>query len=185
MLTDFQIQDLAQKMDIPLESVSFKDELPGKLKFNRAYIINLENEFDAEGRPNEGSHWTCFEVVKDNDGKVMPIYFDSFGVGPPLAVSAAVEAFCGKKLPHCEKDVQSIMSSCCGFFCLAFLHWINSSQFRSGHVYADTAAFLGMFDDLGVVVSHLKNEFILKNFFRSADPATRIPVELTNTITNS
>ena len=185
MLTDFQIQDLAQKMDIPLESVSFKDELPGKLKFNRAYVINLENQFDAEGLPNEGSHWCAFEVVKDQDGKIQPIYFDPFGVGPPLAVSDAVFAFCGKKLPHCEKDIQSIMSSCCGWFCLAFLHWINSSQFRSGHVYADTAAFLGMFDDLGVVVSHLKNEYILKHFFRSADPEKRIPVELTNTITNS
>ena len=53
MLTDSQILDLAQKMDIPLESVSFKDELPAKLKFNRAYIINLENEFDAEGLPNQ------------------------------------------------------------------------------------------------------------------------------------
>ena len=185
MLTDAQIVELAGKMGIPLESVSFKDELPGKLKFNRAYVVNLENEYDAEGLPNQGSHWTCFEIVKDNDGKIQPIYFDSFGVGPPLAVSDAVFAFCGRKLPHCEKDIQSIMSSCCGWFCLAFLHWINSSQFRSGHCYADTASFLAMFDDLGVVVSHLKNEFILKHFFRSSDTAKRIPVELTNAITNS
>jgi hypothetical protein len=40
-----------------------------------------------------------------------------------------------------------------------------------------------MFDDLSVVTSHLKNEFILKHFFRSDDAAKRIPVELTNTIT--
>jgi len=184
MLTDVQLIDLAQKMSIPLESVSFKDELP-KLKYNRSYIINLEDELDNEGLPNQGSHWTCFEIVKDKDGKVMPIYFDSFGVGPPLAVSEAVEKFCGKKLPFCEKDIQSIMASCCGFYCLAFLHWINASQFRSGHLYADVASFLGMYDDLSVVVSHLKNEYILKHFFRSDDAAKRIPIELTNTITNS
>ena len=95
MLTDVQIQELAVKMHIPLECVSFKDELPSKLKYNRGYIINMEDQLDAEGLPNDGSHWTCFQIVKDIDGKVMPIYFDSFGVGPPRAVSEAVEKFCG------------------------------------------------------------------------------------------
>ena len=56
MLTDVQLIDLAEKMHIPLESVSFKDELP-KLKYNMSHIINLEDELDNEGLPNNGSHW--------------------------------------------------------------------------------------------------------------------------------
>ena len=35
-----------------------------------------------------------------------------------------------------------------------------------------------MFDDLNKSTDHLKNEFILKHFFRSKDPAKRTPVEI-------
>ena len=36
MLTDGQLESMAERMRIPLESVTFKDDLP-KLKYNRAY----------------------------------------------------------------------------------------------------------------------------------------------------
>ena len=64
MLTDIQIKDLAKRMDIPLERVCFKDQLLQKpLKYNRSYIINMDNELDEDGKPNEGSHW--YKVVKN------------------------------------------------------------------------------------------------------------------------
>jgi hypothetical protein len=62
MLTDIQIKELAKKMNIPLERVCFKDELLEKpLKYNVSYIVNMENEFDDEGNPNDGSHWVCLQ----------------------------------------------------------------------------------------------------------------------------
>jgi hypothetical protein len=53
------------------------------------------------------------------------------------------------------------------------LHFINASQYKSGHLYTDAGTFTDMFDDLNKSTNHLKNEYILKHFFRSSDPEER------------
>ena len=176
MLSDSQIETLAGRMGIPLEGVYFKDDLPKELKFNRSYIINMMDEFNDDGQQNPGSHWCAFQISKDKAG-VLPCYFDPFGVGPPLAVSTAVERFCGKKLPFTSKNIQSLMAECCGYFCLAWLHFINSPK-CAGHIYADTETFLDNFDDLNTSINYKKNEFCLKCFFRSDDPTKRTDIDL-------
>jgi hypothetical protein len=178
MLTDVQLEDLAGRMGCKLECVSFKDQLPKELKYNKGYIINMEAELDDKGQPNDGSHWVAFQIEKGTDGVIRPMYLDSFGLGPPTEVSEKVEKFCGKKLPYNSKDIQSIMSSCCGWYCLAWLHWINASQYRTGHIYSDSESFLDMFLDLNVSNEYKQNEYILKTFFRSADEAKRLPVDI-------
>ena len=51
MLNNFQIIELAEKMNIPLEGVYFKDEIDmSDLKVGKSYVINLENEFDDDGK---------------------------------------------------------------------------------------------------------------------------------------
>ena len=90
-LTDTQLKYLAQKMGFDLADVCFKDELPHKIKTNTAYIINLENEFDEDGEPNQGTHWCCFQVNKYPSGKIEPIYFDPYGMPPPEIVRETVE----------------------------------------------------------------------------------------------
>jgi hypothetical protein len=168
-LSDIQIWDLAKRMDVPLVFCGFKDELKEeKLQYNKSYIINMENRFNEDGKPNTGSHYTCFQVNKFPNGKIAGLYFDSFGQPPPQIV----EEFAGK-LPYCDKDIQSLMNSACGWYCLAFLHFINASPHREGHIYLDAATFTDMFDDLNKSVDHLKNEYILKHFFRSNDPEHR------------
>ena len=174
-LTDTQIFDLAKRMKIPLVFCGFKDELlENKLQYNKSYIINMENEFDEDGERNSGSHYTCFQVNKYANGKTQGLYFDSFGIAPPQVV----EDFIGNKLPYSTKDIQSLMNSACGWYCLAFLHFINSSESRTGDLYTDGGQFTDLFDDLAVSKDHLKNEFILKHFFRSEDESKRTPVEL-------
>jgi len=174
-LTDTQIWDLAKRMDVPLVFVGFKDELKDeKLQYNKSYIINMENEFDEDGQRNTGSHYTCFQVNKYPNGKKAGLYFDSFGMPPPQVV----EDFVGTKLPYATKDIQSLMNSACGWYCLAFLHFINSSEHRTKDLYTDAGAFTDMFDDLNKSTDHLKNEWILKHFFRSKDETKRRPVEV-------
>jgi len=183
MLTDQQLISMAEHMNIPLECVSFKNELPTPLKFNKSYIINMQDELDERGQPNEGSHWCAFQIQKDLAGDIRPIYFDPFGVGPPLEVSKAVEKFCNKKLPYTSKDVQNLMSFCCGWYSLAICHWWNSPRYSCGNIYVDTDNFLDMFLDLNVSTEWKQNEFILKHFFRSDDPAERLPIEISEDIT--
>jgi hypothetical protein len=174
-LSDTEIFDLAKRMDIPLVFCGFKDELlENKLKYNCGYIINMEDEFDEDGQRNSGSHYTCFQVNKYPNGKTLGLYFDSFGMPPPQVV----EEFVGCKLPYATKDIQSLMNSACGWYCLAFLHFINSSESRSGDLYTDAGQFTDLFDDLNISKDHLKNEFILKHFFRAKDENKRTPIEI-------
>ena len=177
-LTDTQIKDLAKKMQIPLGGVCFKDEIP-KLEFNKVYIINMEDSVDESGQLNPGTHWVMLEVAKCANEEICPIYFDPYGVGAPENVKKAVKKLCpNKHLVHTKKDIQSLMNNACGFYCLAMAHFINASKYRSGHIYDDVGQFLEFFDDLNVEVDFKKNEFILKQFFRSADPKLRREIDV-------
>jgi len=175
-LTNFQIEDLCKRMKIPLVFCGFKSDLKNEkpLQYNKSYIVNLEDEYDNEGEPNDGSHWVCFQVNKYPNGKIEPFYFDSYGVGCPTEV----EEFTGMKMPYQKKDLQSIVAEVCGYYCLALLHFVNASPARSGHLYSDCEAFVDLFEDLAVSKDHLKNEWILKQFFQSEDKSKRNKTEI-------
>lgn len=178
MLTDSQLTVLCKKMSIPLEEICFKDELHGKLQYNKAYIINIEDSHNGEGIQNDGTHWTCFFVKKYPNGNIEPIYFDSYGQPPPNNVKAFVKANCNKYLPYTTKDIQSLMSSVCGWYCCAFLYAITSSNFSTGNIYEDVDNFLNLFEDLTKSHDFKKNEYMLKHFFRSSDLSKRTPIDL-------
>lgn len=180
-LTDIQIKDLAKRMKVPLVFVGFKTELEDeKLQYNKSYIVNMEDEFDENGERNDGTHYTCFQVNKYPNGKIERIYFDSFGMPPPEIVIK----FCGGSLPYQTKDIQSLMNEACGWYCLAFLHFINAWSGRSGDLYTDCDNFTDLFDDLNKEKNHLKNEYVLKHFFRSEDATKRKPIELGGSVAN-
>jgi hypothetical protein len=70
------------------------------------------------------------------------------------------------------------MNSACGWYCLSFLHTINAWEGRSGDLYTDAGFYTDLFEDLNHSCEHLKNEWILKHFFRAKDPSKRKPVEI-------
>jgi len=181
MLTDEQIEELASRMGVPLAFCGFKNELPNKIQANKSYIINMENDMDNDGKLNGGSHWTCFQVAVYPNNKKEAIYFDSFGVGPPELIKKRIKSNFGIETPHTSKDIQSLMSDACGYYCLAFLHFINECAFRSRHLHTDANAFMEMFDDLNNSVDWKKNEYVLKHFFQSKDPSKRRAVEVLTT----
>lgn len=178
-LTDRQIKDLAVKMNIPLADVVFKDELPNPMQMNKIYIINLENMYDINGEPNDGSHWVMAQIVEYPNKKREAIYFDPYGAPPPENVKKVIKSSTGNNsVPHTEPDIQSLMNNACGYYCLAMAHFITSSQYRSGNLYTDVNAFLEMFDDLNKSIDFKKNEYILKHFFRSSDPELRKEIDV-------
>lgn len=179
MLTNIQIEDLAKRMKIPLEFVGFKNELPKKLKTNRSYIINLDDDVDSgTGIKSSGSHWTCFQIMEYPNKKKEGIYMDSYGAGCPEIVKKRVKDNFGIGLPNNTKDIQSLMNQACGWYCLAFLHFINVFPQRSKNLYWDTEAFLDLFEDLNKSVDFKKNEYILKMFFQPENPADRKAIEV-------
>ncbi len=178
MLTDTQMTDLAKRMDIPLAFIGFKSDLPSKIEANKSYVVNLEDALSKDGTLNRGSHWTCFQVAKYPNGVAECFYFDSYGVGPPQIVCKSVERDFGCGIYHNKKDIQSLMSEVCGYYCLAYLHFINASPYASKHLITDSDTFLDMFDDLDEKYDFKKNEYVLKHFFLSKDPAMRKSVEI-------
>jgi hypothetical protein len=166
MLNNFQMLELAPKMGIPLKGVYFKDDLePNDLEANKSYVINLMDEFDENGNPNIGSHWVALHIGKVNK-VITPFYFDSYGMAPPEDIKNVIEKRFKKKLNYTTKNIQSLMSDACGWFVMAYLHFINKFYNRTGNIYLDSAVFLDLFEDLDEVVDWKKNEFILKLFFQ-------------------
>lgn len=183
MLTDIQLSKLCDKMGVPLELICFKDEIPKKLKYNKSYIINLEDSLDENGDENEGTHWTCLQINKYSSGKIEPFYFDSYGAPPPEIIKKSVLDTCGQKLPFNTKDIQSLMNSACGYFCVALLHFINECPHRCNDLYNDVEIFLSMFDDLNKSADWKKNEYILKMFFQPKDPSLRKEIDIESIVT--
>lgn len=179
MLTNTQLEDLATRMKVPLEYVGFKSELPKKLKTNRSYIINLDDEVDkGTGIRSSGTHWTCFQIMEYPNGKKEGIYMDSYGAPPPEIVNKRTMENFKMKMPFNTKDIQSLMNDACGWYCLAFLHFINVYPQRSKNLYWDTEAFLSLFEDLNKSIDWKKNEYILKMFFQPEDETKRKPIEV-------
>lgn len=178
-LSDSQITDLCKRMNIPLGDICFKDELPEELEFNKCYFINLQDSVDQDGKPSPGTHWTLVECIKYPNGKTDAIYFDPYGVGPPENVKRVVKQTIKKEgLPYTTKDIQSLMNNACGYYCLGFAHYINSSCFRSCHLFTDVETFMSLFEDLNKSTDFKKNEYILKMFFRSEKPELRKEIDV-------
>ena len=170
MLTNFEIEELAHKMNIDcIQGCYYKDELISgsniipKPEPNKAYIINLASSHDN----NDGTHWTCLYSRKNRQTSTIDyIYFDSTGCIYPNEVLQ----FVGRsRIPYNKKQIQSQLNNACGFWVLAFLYWISVWEHRSHVLYVDCEDFLGLFDDnLNDQVDIMKNEFILSQFFQEA-----------------
>jgi hypothetical protein len=183
MLTNDQIEELAERMEVPLVFCGFKSDIPKTIQASKAYIINLDNEYDTEGKRNGGTHWTCFYVVQYPNGKTESIYFDSYGVSPPEIVKVRLRRNFGLTyVPYTKKNVQSLISNACGYFCLAFLHFICTSQYRTKSLYDDVCLFLELFYDLETTIDFKYNEYVLKMFFQSKDETKRKPIVLNDPV---
>jgi len=92
-----------------------KDELPNDLKEGN-YIINLQNHDES------GSHWTCFLKFKNNI-----YYYDSFGVIFP---QNQYDIFIKNvdNIYYNVSDDQNIDSTSCGWWCIAFLYFMNTTK---------------------------------------------------------
>jgi hypothetical protein len=119
----------------------------------------------------------ALQVSKNNKNKIEPCYCDSYGVAPPKEVLDFVGV---KHVPYNTKCIQSLMGEVCGFYCLAFLYFINKYEKRSGQIYHDCEEFTSLFNDLNTSSEWKANELMLKSFFQSTNAEYRRthPVEV-------
>ena len=148
MLSNIDLEELAKHYKLPLVEVTMKDELGNKLK-NGNYIINLQSSTQGNG-----THWTALKVINKQS-----VYFDSFGLFPSEEIKTFVKTRDNTKLGYTTKEIQDYKSENCGYFCLAFLLFLQQSKknmFESANDFENN--FSSITED---------NDDILKSFFRN------------------
>ena len=167
MLSNHDIDLLVEKLNIPnFRGCFYKDKLK-TIQPNSSYIINLNNELDEHNNRNAGSHWTCLVT---NDLK-QSIYFDSYGETEPIEIRNLLKSN-QYSIAHTTKNIQSLMSNLCGFFCLSFIYFLSVSKFRTNNLINDASIYLDLFEDLDKVNDVYKNEFVLSLFFTDTKSKT-------------
>ena len=144
MLSNFDIDSIAKSLDIKIDGIFMKNEMNFERQ-NGNYIINLDDT------GNDGTHWTSL-IIKKN----VSFYYDSYGCPPPEQI---IE-FCkrGKKqhLYYNTRVIQDLESELCGFYCLAFLKYVNNCK----DLLKSSNDFSNMFDNTETDL----NGFLLKGY---------------------
>ncbi len=112
-LTDVQMVKFSKDLELPLEGVFLRDELPTNPKANAFYIFNLDTSI------GDGTHWTC-AITTDTDA----VYFDSFGFPPPTEIVS----FLKRRFTRVGWNswvLQPIKSTTCGYWVLVFGTWVK------------------------------------------------------------
>ena len=111
-LRDKDIVRILKSQNIKLNGIYMKDELPAKLK-KGFYVVNLQSS-----KEGNGSHWTGLYYSPKSS-----YYFDSYGFVPPIEVEIKIKPYI-----YNDIDIQSYSSTACGFYCIAFIIYMNSQK---------------------------------------------------------
>lgn len=107
-LSSKEIEDMLHKLHIQnFNGVYSKDKLP-KEKQKGFYIINMQDFNDGDG-----THWVTYY-----HNTPLCSYSDSFGIIPPLDI---IEYSKPNNLIYTTKQIQNENSTCCGYYCIAFI----------------------------------------------------------------
>ena len=113
-LNNFELEDAVKKLKIPsFRGVFLLDTLPKKPNKKECGIVNL----DKSGGP--GTHWVAW--YKNGKNK---IYFDSYGVQPPIEVIWDI----GKPICYNTDQVQPTGQVFCSHLCLYILKELSAGQ---------------------------------------------------------
>lgn len=109
LTSNFDLINLAKKLNISLTAVIYKDEL---VKFdskkNGSYILDLHDSNNTST-----GHWTLLYINGDK-----AVYFDSFGIIYPQII----KTFCGNRIIEWnKKQLQDFNTEWCGEWCIACL----------------------------------------------------------------
>ena len=113
-LSNFELEDAAKRLKIPsFRGVLLLDTLPKKPNKQECGIVN----FDKSGGP--GTHWVAWY----KNGKTK-IYFDSYGVRPPIEVVG----YQGSPIYYNTDQLQPAVQVFCGHLCLYVLKELSAGH---------------------------------------------------------
>ena len=163
MLTNFDIERIARKLKLPIVGVYSKDELFDMNRHIGSYYINMENSNDGDG-----THWVLAKIYDDDERneedaskqthKVGAVYFDPFGLDMPKEVERFLSPF--KPIPYNNRQIQSIRTTQCGWYCLACDYALEHKQYDDTYL-EDFEKFIALWSSRPE--DNLK---LLKSFFK-------------------
>ena len=157
MNSNVELWKYAKSLRIPLRAVTTKDRLGMEPLQQGGYIINLQDDYRADGVDQTGSHWVAFYI---ENGK--SVYFNSFGLAPP----ADIQLFLWKLKPivYNHVQIQNMQSGWCGIYCLAFLRYMSSA--KKLPLVQRFQKFLDLWDDDVEKNLRILRKIMGKNYFR-------------------
>ena len=161
MLSNFEIEDICRELRLDCEGVYSKDRLP-KYRTNGGYYVNLQDYADGYG-----THFTFFFLggtpktphSRVVGGDTPAIYFDSFGVAPPIEV----DKFLGTSndIMYNNRDIQDLKSQKCGWFCIALHYFLTYEQDKNKSLEENYSNFLSYWS-----FDSKKNDRILDEYLK-------------------
>jgi hypothetical protein len=133
MLSNFEIEDTAEKNNWDLIGVFSKNLLP-KERVMGSYIVNLQDYEDGDG-----THWVVFKIFDDKKC----CYFDPFGFPMPSDINSFLMKF--KPVASNNRQIQDIKSFKCGYFCMAFIKYFDDFNTKKKDVFEAYDDFLNSF----------------------------------------
>ena len=150
MLSNIELEDIAEQDGLDLIGVYSKDQLPTERQVG-SYIINLQDFNDGNG-----THWSVFKIF--DNGKCC--YFDSFGAIFPEEVGEFLKIF--KPIAINNRHIQEINSQKCGWFCLSFIKYFNDFDTKKNDVFEAYDDFLNIFSNDAKKNDKIVDELIKK-----------------------
>jgi hypothetical protein len=158
-LSNYDIINICDKLNLPIVGVFMKDELPNK-KVLGNYIVNFENH------NQDGSHWVAMKLTNDT------CYFgDSYGTTPPEIIYKFLKKYYDK-IYFNNQIFQDYDSVLCGYYSIGILHYMDSHK---GFILDKANDFINMFQE-----DTEKNDDILVKYFKNIK---RLKVNIVNLIT--
>lgn len=113
LLSNFDLIEIANQYQLNVNEVLLQEEFIHIKPKDGAYIVLINDGTGATG------HWTAFIIRKK-----ICCYFDSFAVVPSMPIVRFLRR--GNYKVYCNNnDIQNYKSVTCGFYCLAFLHFMK------------------------------------------------------------
>jgi hypothetical protein len=150
MLSNTELTELANFYNIPLKSISLKDQLPYPARQGN-YIINLASY--KRNSSVQGTHWVCLILAENT------FYCDPFGAPAPKEVMTYIKSFSPKHYAYNQTIIQDLKTETCGYYALGLMLFLKANP--SKDFYANCKRYVDMFDD-----DTRRNEDILKSIFR-------------------
>jgi len=120
--TNTQLKEAAEKLNLPLCLIAFKDQLQLYNPVPGGYIINME-----DSSAGHGSHWVALYLAIERK-KPISFYFDSFGGPPPMEVRNFATRYGAPYLYYQNKQIQKLNSNYCGQFCLSLINALSKNK---------------------------------------------------------